>query len=211
MTNADLRMHPIIGLTGGIGSGKSTAARRFAELGAYVYSADEIAREALEPGAACYPTVIRFFGNSILAKDGKIDRKALSKIVFSDEKQRTRLNEIVHPYVIGELFSRAKRDIANRDTAVVLFDVPLLFESGLDQRMDRTILVVCDEPERVRRILERDKISPEQALARVHAQMPEEQKRLRADYILDNNGSEKDLLRQVDALYQLLQSEEPRT
>lgn len=210
MTNADLRTPPIVGLTGGIGSGKSTAARRFAELGAYVYSADEIAREALDPGAACYPAVVRFFGHSILKKDGNIDRKALSQIVFSDEKQRARLNEIVHPYVIGELLARAKRDLANRDTAVVLFDVPLLFESGLDQRMDRTILVVCDEPERVRRILERDKISPEQALARIRAQMPEEQKRLRADYILDNNGSTKDLLRQVDALYQLLQSEEPR-
>jgi len=210
MTNPQKRNYRIIGLTGGSGSGKSTVARRFAELGASVYSADTIARQALEPGEECYRKVVDVFGETILAKDGRIDRKVLAETVFSDEQKRKLLNEIVHPFVIDQLFLRAEVDLSNRSDLIVIFDIPLLFESGLDARMDRTITVACDEEERVRRIVQRDRVSAKQALARIHAQMPEEEKRLRADYVLDNNGSIEELLRQVDALYELLKAEETR-
>lgn len=211
MTKQSGANYRAIGLTGGIGSGKSTAARRFAELGAAVYQADEISRQALEPGAACYQQVIDAFGESIRSKDGSIDRKALARIVFSDEEKRNELNAIIHPYVIDQLFSRAKNDLSSRRGAIAIFDVPLLFESGLDAEMEQNIVVVCDEKERVRRVVERDGASREQALARIRAQMPEEEKRLRAGYVLDNNGTPEQLIRQVDALYQTLKAEEPKS
>lgn len=209
MKNPDER-HPLwIGLTGGIGSGKSTVARRFAERGASVYSADAIAREALEPGSRCYQQTIDAFGESIRSQDGRIDRKALAAIVFADEGERQRLNGIIHPYVTEELFSRAAKDLPNRG-AVVLFDIPLLFESGLDAKMDRTVVVSSAEETRVNRVVRRDGVSREQALSRIRAQMSEEEKRRRADYILENNGTLADLIRQVDALYESLASEETR-
>lgn len=210
MTEPLKRTYQIIGLTGGIGSGKSTVARRFAELGASVYSADEIARRALEPGEACYQRVIDEFGASILSADGRIDRKALAAIVFSDEQKRKQLNEIIHPFVIEQLFSRSKDELSGREHAIAIFDIPLLFESGLDAQMDRTVVVACDEEERIRRIVERDRVSPEHAITRIRAQMPEEERRQRADYVLENSGSLDELIRQVDALYHLLKAEEPR-
>ena len=210
MTKPEKRNYRIIGLTGGIGSGKSAAARRFAELGAAVYQADDISRQALKPSAHCYREVVETFGNDILASDGQIDRKKLASIVFSDEQKRAKLNGIVHPYVIDQLFSRAKNDLGNQKHAIAIFEVPLLFESGLDENMDRNIVVSSEEDMRVRRVVARDGVSREQALARIRAQMPEEEKRKRADYILENNGSLDDLVRQVDALYRLLNAEEPR-
>jgi len=210
MTTPEKTGYLKIGLTGGIGSGKSTVARRFAELGASVYSADEIARRALEPGEPCYQSVIDAFGASILSADGRIDRKALAAIVFSDEQKRKQLNEIIHPFVIEQLFSRAKNELSGHEHSIAIFDIPLLFESRLDAQMDRTVVVACDEQERVRRIVERDRVSSEHALARIRAQMPEEERRQRANYVLENNGSLDDLIRQIDALYNLLKAEEPR-
>ncbi len=195
-----------IGLTGGIGSGKSTAARRFAALGARVYHADELSRRALDPGAACYDRVVSAFGKEILNPDGTIDRKTLAKLVFADENKLAMLNGIIHPYVIGELFSMAGRDL-DASGGVAVFEVPLLFESGMDERMDANVVVSSEQETRVRRVMERDGLTREHVLSRMRAQMPEEEKRLRADYILENDGSEENLLRQVDALYELLKTE----
>ena len=197
-----------IGLTGGIGSGKTTAAKRFAELGAKVYSADDIARRALDPGTNCYDRVVSAFGESILLPDGAIDRKRLAQIVFSDESKRTLLNGILHPYVIDRLFSDADQDFQAENFRIAVFDIPLLFESGLDAQMDTTIVVASDTETRIRRVIERDGISREQALQRILVQMPDEEKRLRANYVLDNDGSKDDLCRRVDALYELLRPEE---
>lgn len=199
-----------IGLTGGIGSGKSTAARRLLQLGALVYHADEIARRALDPGAPCYDRVLAEFGEDILLPDGSIDRKRLAEIVFASGKRREILNGIIHPYVIETMFSLAQTGFDRSHNPIAVFDVPLLFESGLDALMDVTVLVVCDQETRVRRVMDRDGFSREHVLSRMRAQMPEEEKRLRADYILDNNGSEEDLNRQVDALYATLKAEGSR-
>ena len=197
-----------IGLTGGIGSGKTLAARRFAELGAHVFHADEVSRRALDPGAACYGRVVNAFGSSILRSDGSIDRKALAEIVFSDEQKRAILNGIIHPYVIGELFAQAESEYDPLHPSIAIFEVPLLFESGMDQLLDGNILVCSGEESRIRRVMERDGVSREHVLSRMRAQMPEEEKRLRADYILENDGTQEDMNRQVDALYQTLISGE---
>ena len=193
-----------VGLTGGIGSGKTTAAKRFFKLGAGVFHADEIARRALNPETECYNRVLATFGEDILNKDGTIDRKKLAQIVFSSDEKRSQLNEIIHPYVIETLYALADAALAGRENAIAIFDVPLLFESGMDADMDASIVVFGDEETRIRRIVERDGISREQAISRMRAQMPEEEKCLRADYLLDNNGSERALQEQVDALYQTL-------
>ncbi len=193
-----------IGLTGGIGSGKSTVAARLASLGAHVYDADEIARHALDPGGVCYARVIETFGEALVDQDGAIDRKKLAQIVFHDEKQRQKLNEIVHPYVIEELFSRAARELDGTEGRIAVFEVPLLFESGLDQKMDETILVASDKENRIQRVMRRSGMTREQILARMRTQMPEEEKRRRADRIIENNDTEEALLRRVDRLYEAL-------
>jgi dephospho-CoA kinase len=189
-----------IGLTGGIGAGKSTASAHLRALGAYIIDADEIARRTLEPDGACYGSVLAVFGEGILGADGKIDRKALSAIVFSDRKKLESLNSIVHPHVMSEMF--AKADAAqDRADGLIFFEVPLLFESGIDRRMDRNILITSCEETRVNRITNRDGCTREEALARIRAQMPEKAKIKRADYVLTNNGAKQDLERRVERLY----------
>ena len=134
-----------VGLTGGIGSGKSTAARRFAALGAHVYHADEVARRALDPGAVCYRRVIAAFGPGIVKQDGTIDRKLLGEIIFANEEKRAALNRIVHPHVISELFALANKDLEKNERGIAVFEVPLLFESGMNESMDCNVLVFCNE------------------------------------------------------------------
>lgn len=195
-----------VGLTGGIGSGKSTAARRFAALGAHVYHADEVARRALDPGAVCYRRVIEAFGPGVVKQDGTIDRKLLGEIIFANEEKRAALNRIVHPHVISELFALANKDLEKNERGIAVFEVPLLFESGMNESMDCNVLVFCNEESRLLRVMERDRLTREQALARMRAQMPEDEKRLLADFTLDNNGDEKNLVCQVDELYKTLQA-----
>lgn len=195
------RVYHKIGLTGGIGSGKSTAARRFAALGAHVYHADEISRRSIDPGAACYESVVSAFGQEIVNPDGTINRRRLGEIVFEDEEKRLMLNGIIHPYVINEIFSCAERDLSSDPNGIVVFEVPLLFESGMDAKMDANIVVFCEEEMRIRRVMERDKLPREQVIARMRSQMSEEDKILRADFVLENNGTEDTLIQQVDDLY----------
>jgi dephospho-CoA kinase len=195
------RAYKLIGLTGGIGAGKSTAAERFRACGALVLDADEISRASLKKDGACYDDVVALFGSVILMADGEIDRKKLAGIVFSDESKRRKLNAIVHPYVIEAMFSRAEEALS-RSGGIAVFEVPLLFESGMHEKMDRNILVTCGEEQRVQRILARDNTTREAALARIRAQMPEAEKRLLADFILENDGTIEQLNAQIDALWQ---------
>ena len=205
------RQYLKIGLTGGIGSGKTTAAKRFAALGARVYHADEISRRVLDPGAVCYDRVVSAFGREILQSDGTIDRKRLGQIVFADEEERQQLNGIIHPYVIDELFARAEQDLADEENSIAVFEVPLLFESGLHTKMDHNIVVSSTEENRIQRVMERDNLTREQVLSRIHAQMPEEEKMLLANSVLLNDGSKDSLRAQVDTLYQKLKAGGTRT
>ncbi len=196
----------IIGLTGGIGAGKSAASARFVTLGAHLIDADALARSALDAGGACFHDVIQAFGHSIMHSDGSIDRKALANIVFSDEKERKRLNTIVHPRVIADMLRQAHSLATADKDAVIILDVPLLFECGMDKDVDQTLLVYADDALRIERLLIRDGCTSEAAAARIRVQMPQEEKRRRADYLISNNGPTEALCGQVDALYQWFRS-----
>lgn len=196
----------IIGLTGGIGAGKSAASARFSALGAELIDADVLARAALEIDGCCYHEVIEAFGESVRKDDGAIDRGALAGIVFSDAQRRQILNDIVHPRVISDMLERAKRIVLGQPMSVVILDVPLLFECDMDRLVDKSLLIYADEATCVSRITARDNCRVEDALRRIRAQMPQEDKRMRADYLVYNDGPLESLYGQVDALYQLFRS-----
>lgn len=190
-----------IGLTGGIGAGKSTVSARFAALGAVVLDADAVSRQALEPDGCCYEAVLSLFGREIALADGRIDRRRVAGIVFSDAAMLRRLNAIVHPAVRQELLRRASTVPADR---LALFDVPLLFESGWHRMMHKTIVVAAEDAVRIGRICARDGCTAEEAMARIRNQMPQQQKCRMADYVLTNDGSVATLYQNVDMLYETL-------
>jgi len=187
-----------IGLTGGIGSGKSIAAARFAELGALVIDADVLAREAVEPGTDGLAAVIAEFGEQVLDADGRLDRPALARLVFGDEAARGRLNAIVHPRVRA----RAVELIAAAPPGtVVVQDVPLLVETEQAGAYDLVVVVEAPEELRVRRLAADRGMSAEEVRARMASQATDEQRRAVADVVLVNDGTPDDLRAKVDALW----------
>ena len=187
-----------IGLTGGIGSGKSTAAARFAELGALVIDADALAREVVEPGTDGLAAVVAEFGEQVLDADGRLDRPALARLVFGDEAARGRLNAIVHPRVRA----RAVELIAAAPPGtVVVQDVPLLVETEQAGAYDLVVVVEAPEELRVRRLAADRGMSAEEVRARMASQATDEQRRAVADVVLVNDGTPDDLSAKVDALW----------
>lgn len=191
-----------VGLTGGIGSGKSTVAGGLACRGAVVIDADAIAREVVEPGSPGLDAVVERFGDEILAADGGLDRPRLAGLVFGDDAARADLNAIVHPLVAAET---ARRAAAAPEDAVVVFDVPLLVEAA---RSGYDVVVVVEAPEDVRleRLVGRG-MDPGDARRRMAAQASDEERRKVADVVLDNSGSPDDLERQIDGLWARLTSQ----
>lgn len=190
-----------IGLTGGIGTGKSTVSARLTQLGACVLDADAISRALLEPDGACFDAVLDAFGLGILMDDGRLDRKMIATIIFMEPRMRKALNDIVHPAVRARMDDECERVLSENPSAIVIYDVPLLFECGWDRDMDQNILVVSDRAIVLERVSARDGAAIKDIEARMDAQMPEEKKRRYADYILENNGTLEALYEQVDALY----------
>ena len=187
-----------IGLTGGIGSGKSTAAARFAELGALVIDADALAREVVEPGTDGLAAVVAEFGEQVLDADGRLDRPALARLVFGDEAARGRLNAIVHPRVR----TRAAGLIAAAPPGtVVVQDVPLLVETEQAGAYDLVVVVEAPEERRVQRLAADRGMSAEDVRARMASQATDEQRRAVADVVLVNDGTPEDLRAKVDALW----------
>ena len=186
-----------IGLTGGIGSGKSTASRLLAERGAVIVDADRIAREVLEPGTPGLGAVAAAFGDGVLTADGALDRPALAAIVFSDPEARARLDGIVHPLIrsrSAELIAAAPPD------AVLVNDVPLLVETGGAGSYDLVVVVEADEETRIARLVQRG-LTAEDARARIAAQATDDQRRAVADVVLDNSGPLEALTAQVDRFW----------
>ena len=190
-----------IGLTGGIGTGKSTVSKLFKELGLPVLDADAISRKQLEIHGGCYDAAIALFGTGILRDDGSIDRKAVADIVFSDADKREALNGLIHPAVWKEMDNEANHLERKNHRQPIIFDVPLLIESGWHQKMDLVVLVTCPQELVLKRVMERDGADRESVFARMNAQMPQEIKRQYAHMIIDNGGTLEDLTRQVDAVY----------
>jgi dephospho-CoA kinase len=186
-----------IGLTGGIGSGKSTVARLLAERGAVIVDADAIAREVVRPGTPGLAAVAQAFGAAILAADGSLDRPALAAVVFADTEQRAKLDGIVHPLVRAratELAAAAPPD------AVLVNDVPLLAETGQASSYDLVVVVEADAETRVARLVQRG-LTAEDARARIAVQATDEQRRAIADVVLDNSGTPEQLAAQVERFW----------
>jgi dephospho-CoA kinase len=186
-----------VGLTGGVGSGKSTVSARLAELGAVVIDADAIAREVVEPGTPGLAALVERFGDGVLDAKGRLDRPKVAGIVFSDDAARADLNAIVHPLVgqrTGELMAAAAAD------AVVVYDVPLLVESNMAEGFEVVVVVEADTHLRIGR-LEHRGMSEADARARMAIQATDEQRRAVATELIGNNGSREDLIAAVDALW----------
>ncbi|WLD92337.1 dephospho-CoA kinase [Alkalihalobacillus sp. AL-G] len=177
----------IIGLTGGIASGKSTISSIFKSLDIPVVDADMIAREVVEPGEESYKKIVEAFGDDLLLADQTIDRKKLGAIVFNDRDKRQLLNGIVHPAVRKRMLDR--KDAYLLDNESVVLDIPLLFESKLTHFVDRTLLVYVTSDTQLRRLVNRDGFTEEEALSRIRSQLSLDEKREWADAIIDNNGS----------------------
>ena len=182
-----------IGLTGGMASGKSTVSRLFRAWGAFVADADEISRRALDPGTECYEKTVAAFGRGILFSDGTVNRKQVAGIVFSDAKALETLNGIIHPYVHETIVSESKRAYAEAPKRLIVWDVPLLFETGYDAEVAKTVVVTARQSLRVQRIVDRDGSTKAAALRRIHAQMPDREKVRRATLVIRNNGTLQEL------------------
>jgi dephospho-CoA kinase len=190
----------LIGLTGGIGSGKSTVAGFLRELGATVIDADEATRAVQAPGSEGLRRIVEAFGREILTPDGPLDRSRLAAIVFSDPEARHRLNEIVHPLVRQWMVDR-QQEAARRGDALVVLDVPLLFETRGLQGLDAVVLVYAPEKLQLKRLMEERGMDEEAARARLAAQMPIEEKRRLASHVIINTGTLEDLRTETERIW----------
>ena len=190
-----------VGLTGGVGAGKSTVAKLLAEHGAVIIDADAIAREVVEPGTPGFAAVVDAFGDEVVGANGALDRPKLASIVFADEAQRSRLNAIVHP-LVGERTAELMR--AAPEGAVVVYDVPLLAESGLAGGFDFVLVVEASVPTRLARLADRG-MPEDDARNRIAAQASDEQRRAVADAVVRNDGSLDDLRMEVDEVWRAIE------
>ncbi|WP_028783423.1 dephospho-CoA kinase [Thalassobacillus devorans] len=189
----------VIGLTGSIASGKSTVSLMFDDYDIPVIDADKISREVVIPGEKAYHEIVTEFGTSILREDGSIDRKKLGAIVFKEEEKRKRLNNIVHPAVRKRMIER-RDHFCNQEVPAVVMDIPLLFESELTHLVDKTLVVYVDEKVQLERLMERDGSTKEEAIQRINAQLPVQQKAEMADEVIDNNGTKHESYQQLHAI-----------
>ena len=189
----------LVGLTGGIGSGKSTVARLLEKLGAVVFDADLLAREAVEPGTPGHAAVIERFGADVLAPGGELDREALASIVFADPAARRDLEQIVHPEV-RRLFAEGSEAYRDSDR-VVVFSAPLLVETGMHTAFEVLVVVSATVATQIERLMRQRGMSEPSIRARIDAQAPLEDKAAAADFLVDNEGSLDELESQVERLW----------
>jgi dephospho-CoA kinase len=197
----------VYGLTGGIATGASTVAKMFRELGAIVIEADEVGRELVVPGSEVLGKIAGIFGPKILTKDGTLDRKKLADIIYKDEVARRRLNALIHPLIQRRILQDIGRLRDEQPDAIVIVDVPLLLDTTGPEayELDGVIVVSTDRATQLKRLRSRDKISPEDAERRLAAQRPVAEKAEDADWVIDNSGSEEEMRRQVDMMWEELQ------
>jgi dephospho-CoA kinase len=194
----------IVGLTGGVASGKTVVSRVLKEEGAYIIDADQIARELVQPHKPAWNELVRAFGKEILQEDGSIHRKKLTDKVFADLKQRKLLNQILHPRIKEEIDRRTK-EIGQKDPeAIVVIDAPLLVELGGHRKVDKLIVVTSTQMQQIERLKERDGRSPEEALKIFSSQMPVEEKVKLADFVIRNEGSLEETKNRAREVFQEL-------
>lgn len=178
----------IIGLTGGISSGKSTVSRMLKDLGAVIIDADQIAREVVKPSSSTLRQIREQFGASILLPNGELDRQALGQIVFNDQGARLRLNAIIHPAIRAEMI-RQKEEAVLQNQQLIVLDIPLLFESKLEHMVEKILVVYVPEEYQLARLMKRDGIDEQTAWSRIRSQIPIEEKKLKGHAYIDNSGS----------------------
>jgi dephospho-CoA kinase len=194
----------LVGLTGGVATGKSTVANMFKQCGAAVIDADLLARQVVEPGKPAWRAIVKLFGKTVLNPDNSLNRHALGAIVFLHPAKRRALEAIVHPRVAREQ-ARLTKQAARKDPhAVVIYDVPLLFEAGIDKRVDQTIVVTADRTTQVSRLKKRDDLSRAEALRRIHSQMPLTRKIRQADHVVNGTLPRSSLRKKVAQLLKSL-------
>ncbi|MGI6549522.1 MAG: dephospho-CoA kinase [Syntrophomonadales bacterium] len=189
----------IIGLTGGIASGKSTVSNMLKEMGLPVIDADQVAREIVEPGQRAFNDIVREFGPQVVGPDGQLDRKALGNLVFAHPDLRLKLNSITHPR-LWEVFDYRMQELPS-DVKIVVWDVPLLLETGMDHKVDEVWLVWVDEAMQIERLMKRDNLTLEEARNRLQSQMPIKEKMKRADRLIDNRGTVEETRETVTRFY----------
>ena len=194
----------IIGLTGGIGSGKSTVSDYLSNKGCLIIDSDEISRAATAPGGPALEPILMEFGVTVFNEDGSLDRRKMAEIVFSDEERRHKLEEIVVTIVINEFHAQIEHLKEEKYNGIVVFDAPLLFEFGLQKYVDESWLVTASTEVRIYRVMKRDKVSRNEVIARINSQMPSEEKEKLADYIINNSLDQDWLYDQLERqLYRL--------
>ncbi len=194
----------IVGLTGGVASGKTAISQVLKEEGAYIIDADQIARELVQPHKPAWNELIGAFGKEILQEDGSIHRKKLADKVFADPKKRKLLNQILHPRIKEEMGRRTK-EIGQKDPeAIVVIDAPLIVELGDHREMDKLIVVASTQTQQIERLKERDGIGPEEALRILSSQMPVEEKVNLADFVIRNEGSLEEMKKRAKGVFKEL-------
>ena len=197
----------IVGLTGSVGTGKSTATNFFKQMGAYIIDWDELAREVVHPHSKAWKEIVEYFGKDILNKDLTINWQKLAEIVFSDKEKVAKLNQIVHPEVFKE-DERITNEIKSLDPdALIIKDIPLLFELTCPVLVDKIVVVSASEQTQLRRLEEKG-MSREDVQSRIKSQLPLEEKIKSADFVINNDGSLEETKRQVEEIYSLLRKGE---
>ncbi|MGE5654531.1 MAG: dephospho-CoA kinase [Bacillota bacterium] len=195
------RRVPVIGLTGGIASGKSTVVNVLRALGAYIIDADEIVHQVQRKGQRAWQAIVEHFGSSVVTESGELDRRALGEIIFSNPVERECLNRIVHPIVIEEIERQLEEAASDGRHCGIVVDVPLLYEAGMEKMFDQVWVVSVSEDSQLVRLMARNDIDRQAALARIRAQMPIGTKTSLADRVIDNDGTVGHTRAQIEDLW----------
>ena len=189
-----------VAVTGGAGSGKTSVCNRLKELGVKVISADEMAREAVAPGSTAFKKIVHYFGNTILLSDGTLNRKKLRRMITDDDDARLAMERFIH-HEIAKLILKNVVFAEKEGSRMVVIEVPLLFELDMKEKFDWVVVVSADKELRVKRLMERDQTSRDEAMHLIDVQMPEKEKINRADYVVRNEGPMEKLVESVDILF----------
>jgi dephospho-CoA kinase len=200
----------IVALTGGIASGKSVVANVLARHGCYIHSADEAARRLMEPGRPAWEKVVARFGRKILRPDQTIDRPGLARIIFNDEEARLFLNRLIHPLVLEEKRAAIGRLTKEGRVKIFISEAALTIEAGFAGLFDKIIVVYCRSEIQIQRLMERDHVERAEASKKIQAQMPAEDKRKYADYVVDTSGTVEETVRQSEQVYEKLLKDSQR-
>ena len=196
----------LLGVTGGIASGKSTVARMLEELGAPIIDFDLLSRVVVEPEKPAWQEIVSYFGEQVLLADKTLDRKKLSEIVFRDPEKRKKLESFTHPRIHQEFVRLVKEHTARDPEVIIQAVIPLLIEAGLQYLFHKLLLVYIPQEDQVRRLMDRDKVSRETAQSILAAQLPIDEKKAYADFIIDNSGSLEDTQKQVKEVWRKLKA-----